>query len=297
MYGLAIATCVGAVKTVPTIYWSLEIRFLSEFTDYFPILVKRFERLCHRHAAFTIIQDAERAESLVAENGVRNPQIVIVPNAPAGFPQIQSSNLLQRRLGLPMERRIILHIGMISPAVLSLEIATEATKWSDEFALVFHERAKRTSADSYLTQVQQAGGGRVLLSLDPVPYDELDALVMSGHIGLVFYRKDLGPNFSQVSGASGKLAHYLRCGLPVICIDFPGLMKVVDRYQCGICVGTPAEIESAVKTILGNYGFYRKNALQGYKEYYEFDSHFDQVVHRMRNSGNLKSGTGAWRAV
>jgi glycosyltransferase involved in cell wall biosynthesis len=118
-----------------------------------------------------------------------------------------------------------------------------------------------------------------------VPYEKLDDLVLSAHIGLVFYRKELGANFSQIAGASGKLAHYLRCGLPVICLDLPGLVKVVDRYRCGICVSEPGEIQSAIEIILREYPLYRMNALKCYEESYEFGRYFREVLRKIDEFG------------
>jgi glycosyltransferase involved in cell wall biosynthesis len=291
MHGLGAAFFAGLLKKVPIIYWSLEIRFLSEFQDCLTRLVKRLERMCHRQAAFTIIQDLERAASLIRENKIRNPKTVIVPNGPLGWPQSETSDFFQKRFSILPSRRIILHIGMISPAVLSLEIASEASNWNEDLVLVFHERAKRAQTDPYIKQVQQAGGGKVLLSLEPVSYDALDCVVMSGRIGLVFYQKELGPNFSEIAGASGKLAHYLRCGLPVICLDLPGLVKVVNQYGCGICVSGPGEIQSAAEAIFRDYEFYRVNALKCYEESYEFGRHFRGVLRKIEDFSQSENGS------
>src|SRR6266446_2432300 len=289
MHGLVAAFFARLLKKVPIIYWSLEIRFLSDFKDCISRLVKRLERMCHRQAAFMIIQDLERAASLIRENKIRNPKTVIVPNSPLGWPQSETSDFFQKRFSIAPSRRIVLQLGMISPIALSLEIASEASNWHEDLVLVFHERAKRAQTDPYIKQVQQAGCGKVLLSLEPVSYDALDCVVMSGHIGLVFYRKELGPNFSETAGASGKLAHYLRCGLPVICLDLPGLVKVVNQYRCGICVSEPGEIQSATEAIFRDYEFYRMNALRCYEEYYEFGRHFREVLRKIEDFDQSKN--------
>ena len=285
MLGLVTAFAVRLLKQTPIIYWSLEVRFLNDFTFGMARVVKRLERICHRRAAFLIIQDWERAASLISENRIDNPKTVIVPNSPLGWPQCKKSDFFQKRFGIAPNRRIVVSLGMISPAVLSLEIAAEASNWNEDLVLVFHERAKRAESDPYIKQVRQAGRGKVLLSLEPVPYENLDYLVLSAHIGLVFYRKELGANFSQIAGASGKLAHYLRCGLPVICLDLPGLVKVVDRYRCGVCVSEPSEIQAATERIFREYPSYRANALKCYEESYEFGRYFREVLQKIDEFG------------
>jgi glycosyltransferase involved in cell wall biosynthesis len=291
MHGLVAASFACLLKNAPIIYWSLEIRFLSDFKSRMERFVKRLERRCHRQAAFLIIQDLERAASLIRENQIRNAKTVIVPNSPLGWPQSETNDFFQKRFSLAPSRRIVLQLGMIDPAVLSLEIASEASKWNEDMVLIFHERARRAPADPYIIQVQQAGCGKVLLSLEPVPYDALDCVVMSGHIGLVFYRKELGPNFSEIAGASGKLAHYLRCGLPVICLDLPGLVKVVNQYRCGICVSEPGEIQAATEAIFRDYEFYRMNALKCYEELYEFGRYFREVLRKIEGFGQSENGS------
>jgi hypothetical protein len=98
MHGLVTAFFACLLKKVPIIYWSLEIQFLSDFKDGIRRLVKRLERMCHRQAAFMIIQDAERAASLIRENKIRNRTTVIVPNSPLGWPQSKTSDFFSKKV-------------------------------------------------------------------------------------------------------------------------------------------------------------------------------------------------------
>jgi len=143
---------------------------------------------------------------------------------------------------------------------------------------------ERRPLESYFQEIRRAGGDRVHLSLDPVPLQDVPRLVAGCDIGLVFYRADLGPNFTLIAGASGKLAYYLKCGLPVICIDFPGLVRVVDGYQCGICVPAVTGVADAIRTILSDYERYQSNARRCFEEAYEFDRFFAQVLSRVEDS-------------
>lgn len=278
--GLIAATTAGFVRKVPVLYWSLEIRFLYEFTVGDPVnrIFKRLERMCHRKALLTIIQDWRRADSLMSENGIKSPRVVIVPNGPLGAAPKLSSDYFNRKFSLPSSQRIILHAGMISPPVLSLELAKAASEWPDAWTLILHERVRRDPSDPYLRNIEETGLDRVLLSLDPVLYDELDFLVSSGDVGIVLYDEALGPNFSLMAGASGKLAQYLKCGLPVVCTDLPGFREVIDRYQCGLVVEDLQDVKRAIEAILKRYDFYETNAVKCYEEVYEFSTHFQQVL-------------------
>jgi glycosyltransferase involved in cell wall biosynthesis len=172
---------------------------------------------------------------------------------------------------------VLLQIGMLGPDALSLELTREASRWGEDWTLVLHASSRFDEADPYVQRIRRAGNGRTLLSLEPLRYDDLDALVASAHVGLAFYRPALGPHFVSAQ-ASGKLGQYLRCGLPVVCSDFPGLADTVGRYRCGVGVTSVAEVTRAVREVLENYAAYRANAVRCYEEAYEFGAHFRQVV-------------------
>lgn len=281
--GLIIATLVGALKRTPVLYWSLELSFLSELRNPVKRLLKNMEKFCNRRSVLTITQDWERANSLTAENKITSSNIIIVPNGPLGSPRVTKSNYLQQKFGLVPSCRIILHIGMLCSGVFSLELAEVAAGWPNEWVLIFHERAKRDSSDPYIKRIQQVGKERVLLSLDPVPYDELDNIVCSAHIGVALYRRDIRSDFAHIGSSSGKLGHYLRCGLPVVCIDLPSLSEVINKYQCGICVKDVREIREAMQNIFKNYNLYSSNAVRCYNEVYEFGAHFKQVIRQIEH--------------
>jgi glycosyltransferase involved in cell wall biosynthesis len=277
--GLLGATIIGFAKGIQTVCWSLEIRSLRDSRSCFQRLAKRLETKCLQGVAKTITQDQFRAEALAKENAIDLSRIITVPNSPIGPPPlIKEKDYLQRRLAIPKSvSAIVLHLGEIGPELLSLELAKTTVDWPSECLLVFHERRIRSRESGYLRAIEQAGAGRVLISLAPVSYDDLDRLVSSGKIGVLLYRSDLGLNFT-LAGASGKLAHYLRCGLPVVSLDLPGVAQVLEKFSCGICVKSVDEMGEAIWRILMRYERYSSNAIKCYRENYEFGAHFEKVL-------------------
>jgi glycosyltransferase involved in cell wall biosynthesis len=278
--GLLTATIAGFLMRVNILCWSLEMRFVGESRHVLQRNIKRLEKYCLRKASNIITQDYCRAEALALENAIDLSKVIIVPNSPSGPPpRITESDYLQRRLSLsPSHSIIVLHLGLIAPSLYSWELAKSTTSWPVECLLVFHERRRRSLQNPYLKQIQEAAPGRISISLDPVSYDDLDKLVSSARIGVVLYRSDYGLNFA-LAGASGKLGQYLRCGLPVVCLDLPGIGAVVRKYDCGICVTDVEQIGEAIRSILESYERYRLNALRCYMEMYEFGVHFEKVLH------------------
>lgn len=288
MNGLLTATLVALLQRAPVLYWSLEIHFLDKVRNPAQRLVKRLERWCHRRARLTVVQDRFRAASLVAENGVDPQTVVLVPNSPADAPPGRKYHHFHERFALPPSQRVVLHIGWIDSALMSLELAQYAASWPTNWSLVFHERERRSPSESYLREVEEAGRGRVLLSLNPVPYDQLDEIVASGDVGIVLYREELGPNFSEIVGASGKLAHYLRCGLPVVCADLPGFRELLTQYECGLWVSGLEQVADALQQIFFNYEAFSANAIKCYLERYEFNRHFERVLGIMEAAQNRR---------
>jgi glycosyltransferase involved in cell wall biosynthesis len=170
---------------------------------------------------------------------------------------------------------------MICDEALSRELAACAATWPGQYTLVLHERERRSPDEPYLRRIAELGGDRVRLSLEPVPLDELDRVTSAGDVGIALYRGDLGPNFSQMAAASGRLAYYLRSGLPVICPDLPGFREVVDGYRCGVCVQDAAAVGAALERIFDAYPIHRQNALRCFKERYDFARCFAPVLDAM----------------
>jgi glycosyltransferase involved in cell wall biosynthesis len=276
--GLVLGSVLGKFYKKSVIFWSLEMEFLKDQSNPFNILLKILEKKFHSHALFTIIQDSERANCLVKENYVINPRIVIVPNAPLGPPPRLKSEYLRQVFFLPEDKIILIHAGMISENVLSEGIALESTRWPENWVLIFHEREKRNISDPYLKKIQNIGGDHVRLSLNPVLYTELDGLLSSAQIGVVAYDTQKGPNFSLISGASGKLAHYLRCGLPTICIGVENIDLLLQEYEFGISIDSVEDMKSGIQKILKNYEYYQQNALKCYEEKMEFGKNFKMVL-------------------
>ena len=281
--GIVAGRLVSLFRSVQLLYWSLELYFLNDATTLGERILKRLERRSSRKAECNIIQDHDRAEVLIQENQVDPQRIVLVPNSPMGPADTAKYRFFHDKFDMPEGQRVVVQIGGIDPGLYSLELAAAAREWPEETCLVLHERMERDPEDPYLRQILLAGGDHVHLSLDPVPLQDVPRVVASCDIGLVFYRKDLGPNVSNIAGASGKLAYYLKCRLPIICIDLPGLVEVVDRYECGFCVAHPRQVGAAIQRILRDYGRFQANAARCFEDLYRFEKFFSKVVDCLDN--------------
>lgn len=289
--GMLAAYLIAPFKRVRLIYWSLELYFMNEAKTMGERLLKRLERRASKSAETIIIQDQDRADALIGENQVDEAKVVLVPNSPMGPADTTKHRFFHDKFGLPPEQRVVAQIGGIDEGLCSPELAAASHDWPDGTCLVLHERMKRDPKEPFLDEIRRVGGDRVHLSLDPVPLEDVPLVVASCDVGLVFYRWDLGPNVTNIAGASGKLAYYLRCGLPVVAINFPGLVEVIEGHGCGVCVSSPAETGEALRRIFANYGFYQANAVRCFQDHYEFRRHFDEVLASLTNRRPVRSDT------
>lgn len=279
--GLIVASLVGLVYRVPIIYYSLELHLSGGRKTIRSRLRKLLERLCNQHSAWTIIQDWDRATCLMKENRIVPDRFLVVPNTPMGEPKVGRRDWWHKRFGLQPLTKVILYAGGIADWALALEITRATSNWPEDWVLVLHGYGN----PQYLSQVEAVATlGRALVSCEMVPYGQLDDLIASADVGIALY-KNLGENFYHA--ASGKVAHYLRCGVPVVAQDFPNLRNLLHGSGSGICVGEPEDVRSAVEAILQDWQEYSGNAHRCYVEELESSRHFNQVIDKIDGLGDI----------
>jgi hypothetical protein len=234
-----------------------------------------------RKVDMVILPDVGRGRLLAKENGFDENRIFCVPNGPMGRANQVNPKFLQKRFLLSTNSRLILHAGMISEGLMSMDLALAAASWPNPYHLIFHERLSRSPNEPYLQEILKAGKDRVLLSLDPVPYDELDSVYASAWVGLAFYNENMGINFTHCAAASGKLAFYLRNGVPVVVCAQLDLKKLMDETGCGIAVSDPSELINAFQRIEEDYEGYSNRARQCFDKHFDFRPAFENALRRL----------------
>ncbi len=276
-------------------YLSLELSippewYHSKTIDY----LKRKEKDIHNDVvALTLIQDKYRLEILKRSNNLLPAsQFAILTNSPRQHRSVDvtEQHFFDEKFLLPENSFKLLSAGAISEAMLSTDIAKSFAGFADKsIYLIFHEREKVSPENKYIREVQKSGGKNLLLSLNPVPYEDLYKVVLSAHIGLVFYNPAYGENFSNIVGASGKLSHYLKFSLPVICLDLPGFKELIEKYQCGVVIEKLSQLEDAVGRVRQNYHSMKAGAQKCYEECYNFDHQLNGIYTRWE--GTFKKRT------
>jgi glycosyltransferase involved in cell wall biosynthesis len=266
---------------VPLIYYSLELYYSARPGIVSGLrfnIIKELEVMAHHDAMATIIQDEERAKVLFEYNRVsRDKQKTLyLPVSMLGEAFRERTDFFNRRLGIPGDKKILLQLGMIASARMSLEIAKSAQDWPEDWALVMHGKFYE-DAEHQLRELNKKGN--IFVSERKVPLNDMPKVVASAHIGLVFYK-----NFKQdyynnyyIGSSSGQLAHHLQCGIPIITINIPSLSRIVDEYQCGLAVDDVNSIPEAASIIFSKYESYRENAFRCFAARYRFDKYFRNI--------------------
>jgi glycosyltransferase involved in cell wall biosynthesis len=280
--GLFAATFISFFVRAPVVYHCLELYPSRELRSLPWRVAKTLERWANRRAALTLIQDQLRAGLIIEDNGIAPQTILHFPCAPHGGPLRQPSDWLRRKFSLGPDKRIILYAGnLFAGYAPTLDLLRAAQHWPADWVLVLHANYS-TGEERRLVQFRQADAtGRVLFSLAPVPHDELSRLVASADVGLALY-KGSDANVLNLGLSSGKLAEYLRAGLPVVVSDNPGLRDLVEEHRCGRWVKRADELREALQEIFSDYAGYRERSFETFNTVLALDNYAPQLAAVLR---------------
>jgi glycosyltransferase involved in cell wall biosynthesis len=282
--GLALAHSIA--RGAPLAYFSLELLLSYELSTPLDRQLKNQERELSRQAAFVIVQDEARGKLLAEDNDIALDRLVLVPNAPPGPAARCPGRYWHDRFDLPPATRVVLHAGSLGDWTGVEDLVECATTWPDDWVFVVHTRYDAESS-GYVERLRaRSDPRRVFLSLKPVPRRDYDALINGADAGLAFYIPDPGSAFTQrnllmLGLSSGKLAYYLRAGLPVIVNRDASIAEEVDRHGMGIAVQSSAEVGAALEAVQQNYEHYSQNAITFFDEYLDFRRAFPAVLRRL----------------
>jgi hypothetical protein len=283
-HGLVMAHSLARGK--PVGYYSLELLLSAELTTPGEVQLKSHERELSQRAAFVIVQDEDRGRLLAEDNSLPWERLVLVPNAPEGPARRQPSRYWHTRFGLPHEARVVVHSGSLGDWTGIEAIVDSAADWPLPWVLVIHTRYDAESSRYVDDLRRRADPERVFFSLKPVPRQEYDPLIDGGDVGLAFYVPSADSAFTQrnvqtIGLSSGKLAYYVRAGLPVIVNRAASIAKEVDSRAIGVALDDAQGIGAALDRIAGGYDALSANACQFFEERLDFRRAFAEVVRRV----------------
>jgi glycosyltransferase involved in cell wall biosynthesis len=282
--GLTLAQSVA--RGAPLGYVSLELLLSQELATASDAQLKAHERELSRQAAFVVVQDADRGRMLAEDNAIPWERVVLVPNAPPGPARRQPTRYWHSRFDLPSGARVVIHSGSLGDWTGIEDIVQSAAEWPQPWVLVIHTRYDAESS-SYVERLRRrADPQRVWFSLKPVRRQEYDALIDGAEVGLAFYVPTgasslTGSNIQTIGLSSGKLAYYLRAGLPVIVNRAASIAAEVEAGGAGVAVDDGSSIGAALSRVAGDYGALSARACAFFDDRLDFRRAFTEVIRRV----------------
>jgi len=280
--GLIIATCLGMICRVQSIYCSLEMYFADELKKATHRIVKHTEKWCSRRARFTLTQDQWRAAALSQENGIEPGRMLILPNTSPGRAEVMESDLLHRRFGIDRHTKIILYPCSPFAAGQMKALIDIADRIPQGYVIIIH--VGWYPPNGMREQMKWQSHRNIIYSGDPFPYNQLEELYASASIGVALYINTRSPGGGKsqdlIGYSSGKFNLFLKCGKPVITTNQKTFSDIFSRYRCGMAIDHMDEFPCAVEEISGRMAAYRAEAVRCYNERLYFEPCFQYMIER-----------------
>lgn len=215
------------------------------------------ERFFSRRADHVIVNEVNRARFMASSYRLNRYPHVIRTALPSWWAipardESYRSNLLSRG-GIASTRnpRLIVAGGKYALDRMSSQLIAAFARLPENFALVFTGMdADSSSRKACEVEMIKVGVHSRIIFLERLGHSELLRLYAAGDLGILLYPNSGLGHFYQ---APGRLTEYLRCGLPVVTSNFPGLELLTLKYQLGEAVDpkSPSEIAEAIKRVAG----------------------------------------------
>lgn len=229
-------------------------------------------------ADYIITHDHWHSSFLKKYCGIKENQVIYLPNASYTDTHDECSDYLSRKLNIDPDKIIVLHSGGLGKWFCCKELACSAKNWNPKYVLVFHTSHIVETAPYYSDIKKEVGNcDNIFFSTNPVPNEELDELVSSAKIGIATYSiENLGYRVENMGLAAGKIGNYLKCGVPVIATRVHSL-SYLEKYKCGVLVDNTDQIEDAIKEIVNDYDNYVDGAYKCYNELWHPKKYCDKI--------------------
>jgi len=235
---------------IPYVFFSFEIMFSDEVG----FNKKQLEKKYSKNVNFWMVQDEVRANCLVEENKLSLDNCFICPVASAG-PGEYNQFRLRDTLGIDSKKKVAIMIGSLSEWSMSYEIITSVEKWPEDWVLIVHERYGRANQIVKDRIGAKYLGTRIVCSnLNTASLDDMGTILAGVEAGLAFYNPVYttpynGKNLKYLGLSSGKIATYLRYGIPVFTNHIGEYADIIQSYKLGVVLEDPDQLGSVLQNM------------------------------------------------
>jgi glycosyltransferase involved in cell wall biosynthesis len=209
-----------------------------------------------------ITQTVQRAKAL----GLSDHKVLLLP-VTCYRGACSRSTLLRSRHGVPSDKVVVVVAGGLGSDQLIEEVISGALQCDRRFVFIFH--SVNGKFPSLLKNAHKENPTKILLSDLRLTIDEAEDYVFAGaDVGIVLYR-NLGFNYRNTARSSGKLASFLRAGVPVIVSDYPEYTEALSENRFGV-VYDGKSLNKALMEIASDWRSYSRDALIAYRSIYHY---------------------------
>jgi glycosyltransferase involved in cell wall biosynthesis len=254
------------------IYYSLELylEVLSEAS--YPDSLAAFERRHINTISGLIIQSAERRRIFAAEHGLDETIPTFLHPVCARPGSVRSGH---RQLPPKGSRRII-HLGGLTPEQ-GVPRFCEAMSKIEGWELVLHGHGFGAALAELKNRIDGYYAGYYRNTrLNQVYFEtpeEAEQLCGEMDVGLAWYDRGLSPNFDTAALSSGKIAAYLKKGLPLIVSRGQSFVDVLESAGCAVALDAPEDLPAGLAHIEQNYAEMSAAALKLFSSTYDFSNY------------------------
>jgi glycosyltransferase involved in cell wall biosynthesis len=237
------------------------------------------------HCAKVITVSQPIVEEMSKQYHIHN--VTLIRNVPE-YRQVQKNDRLRQHLGLGPEVRIALYQGNIQPDRQLDRLVHAAAFLENDIVIVIMGRNFGTTQAQLEALIESEGVTERVRIIPPIPYNELLEWTASADVGLIIYAPDYSPNVQMM--LPNKLFEYMMAGLPVLSSPLEAIVEVIDTYQVGQVLSSPAPpaIGEAINRILAApaaLASMRERALRATQEEYHWEKECLQLLSLYQNEG------------
>jgi glycosyltransferase involved in cell wall biosynthesis len=266
---------VSLLRRKPLVYHAHELYPEMIGKMRFARLWRMLEKILVPRADLVVTPEENRSRIYYDEYHSKRMPLTIL-NCPPYVPPRKSTKLRDELAarGIPCDT-IVLYQGLMDTSRCIQELAESAKYFNDGTVLVLLGDGFK----GWENPSAVFGSSDRIVHYRRVEYQELLAYTSSADIGVLFYRNECRNNYFC---APNKLYEYMMMGLPVITNNFPGMMKIVEGENVGLCVDPtdPPAVAGAIGKLTTNRALYeamRENCFRLTREKYNWQEEFKKL--------------------
>ena len=278
--GVIVANYLGARFKRPVALFSYELLFAAEISRH----RKSAEIHACREIEFAVVQDKQRGAQLAVENQIDPAKLVYMPVADWSSAEAQSG-WLRQSLGIERNRKIALAMGSLDDWTGLNIVLRDLSSWPSDWVLVLHGRygLSTEKAKDFLRDNPK----NLVVSTEPFDSnDDLGKLLGDVDIGLGLYCPDYtheqtGLNLEHIGLASGKIATFLRFGVPVLVNPIGEMAEYVASERLGVVVSQVEDIPNALREVTGKDASDSERCRQFFDRKLSVSAHFQSLLDKI----------------